>query len=337
MRIGVIGLGFMGSTHLEAYGKVRGFELAAVSSSSPKKLAGDLSDVGGNLGRGAGVIDFGSAARYSLAEDLIEDPGVEAVDICTPTYLHKPLALRALAAGKHVLVEKPMALSGEDCDEMVRFARAAGRALMVAQVLRFFPEYAIARSMILSGEIGVVRAATFRRRCAAPAWGRWLKDPARSGGGALDLLIHDLDFCQHVFGKPGAIRAVGCEDLEAGIDFVDARLDYGDGVPVLVSGGWHHPASFPFSMEFTILCDGGTLDYSSDKTGLRLHSAAGEAADVELPERDGFVAELQAFADACATGEPPSICRPEDSAESVRMALAMNRSRARGGVAAPVG
>ena len=336
MRIGVIGLGFMGSTHLEAYEKVRGFKLAAISSSSRKKRAGDLSDVGGNLGTGAGVVDFGGAARHARAADLIGDPAVEAVDICTPTHLHKPLALQALAAGKHVLVEKPMALCGEDCDEMLRAAQAAGRVLMVAQVLRFFPEYAAARSMIRAGGIGAVRAALFRRRCAAPAWGRWLKDPARSGGGVLDLLIHDFDFCQHLLGAPRTVSAVGSEDLEAGIDFAEARLDYGDGVPVLITGGWHHPESFPFSMEFTIICEGGTLDYSSDKEGLRLHRSDGEAVNVELPQQDGFVAELQAFVDACSTGEPPEVCRPEDSAEAVRMALAMNRSRARGGEAVPV-
>ena len=336
MQIGIVGLGFMGSTHFEAYQNVRGFELAAVASSSDKKLAGDLSEVGGNLGRGGGVVDFGPAARYTNADELIEDPLVEAVDICTPTHLHKPLALRALEAGKHVLVEKPMALSVADCEQMIVAARDAGRVLMVAQVLRFFPEYATARAMVVSGELGSVRAATFRRRCAAPAWGRWLKDPAKSGGGALDLLIHDFDFCQHLFGKPRGVRAVGPEDLSSGIDFVQAQLDYGDGVPVIVSGGWHHPASFPFSMEFTIICDGGTLDYSSDKSGLRLHSADGEALDVELPKHDGFEAELQAFVDGCISGKAPALCRPEDSAEAIGMALAMNQSRAAGGECVPV-
>ncbi len=321
----------MGSTHLEAYEQVRGFELAAVSSSSAKKRAGDLEEVGGNLGRGAGVVDFGLAGRYATAEELIDDPHVEAVDICTPTHLHKPLALRALAAGKHVLVEKPMALSVADCNEMIQAAREAGRVLMVAQVLRFFPEYATARTKLQSRELGSVRAASFRRRCAAPAWGRWLKDPERSGGGALDLLIHDLDFCQHVFGKPGSLRAIGCEDLEAGIDFVEAQLDYGDGVPVIVSGGWHHPKSFPFSMEFTILCEGGTLAYSSDQSGLRLHTAAGDLVEVDLPKQDGFVGELQAFVDACHAGTAPELCPPEDSAESVQIGLAMRQSRAAGG------
>ena len=336
MRIGVVGLGFMGSTHLEAYQNVRGFELAAVSSSSDRKLSGDLTDVGGNLDRGGGRIDFGSAARHRRAEDLIADPGVEAVDLCTPTHLHRPLALEALAAGKHVLVEKPMALSVSDCSAMISAARDAQRVLMVGQVLRFFPEYVAARAKVLSGDLGAVRAATFRRRCAAPAWGQWLSDPDLSGGGAFDLLIHDFDYCQHLFGAPETVSAIGCEDLDGGIDFVEARLDYGDGVPVIVSGGWHHLESLPFSMKFTILCDGGTLDYTSEKPGLRLHSAAGKMTEITLPEQDGFVAELQAFVDACETGEAPDNCRPEESAMSIRAALAMNRSRALGGAAVPL-
>ena len=331
MRIGVIGLGFMGSTHLEAYQQVGEFELAAVSSSSERKLSGDLTDVGGNLDRGGGQIDFGGAARYKRPEDLIDDPNVEAVDICTPTDLHKPLALRALAAGKHVLVEKPMALTEADCAEMVAAASSAGRVLMVAQVLRFFPAYVVARSIVHSGDLGSVRAAWFRRRCAAPAWGAWLKDPARSGGGVFDLLIHDFDYCRNLLGKPEAVSAIGAEDPEQGIDVVEAQLDYGDGVPVIISGGWHHPEIFPFSMEFTIVCDGGTLDYSSDIEGLALYNSKGKDVPLRLPEKDGFVAELQCFVDSCKAGVAPADCLPEESAESVAMTLAMRRSRASGG------
>ncbi len=331
LRVGVVGLGFMGAAHLEAYGAVNGCELAAVSSSSEKKLSGDLSDVGGNLDRGSGTYDFGSAARHRRSADLIADPSVDAVDLCTPTDLHAPLALEALAAGKHVLVEKPMALSGEDCDAMIEAARKANRVLMVAQVLRFFPEYAAAWATVRSGRLGRLRSATFRRRCAAPAWGQWLKDPVRSGGGALDLLIHDFDFCRHLLGVPESVSAVGAVDTAAGIDYVDARLHYGTGVSVSILGGWHHPASFPFSMEFTILCDSGTLDYSSDRTGLRLYKADGTAEDIETPTQDGFVGELQAFVNACSVGEPPEICRPEHSADSVRMALAMRTSRSQDG------
>ncbi len=336
MRIGVVGLGFMGSTHLEAYQQVRDFELAAVASSSAQKLAGDLSDTGGNLDRGGGKMDFGSAACYKTAADLIADPNVEAVDLCTPTHLHKELVLRTLAAGKHVLVEKPMALSVSDCMSMIEASGQANRVLMVAQVLRFFPEYATARRMVNSGELGKVCGAWFRRRCAAPAWGGWLKDRSCSGGGVLDLLIHDFDFCRHLFGKPRTVSATGHEDLDAGIDVVEAQLDYFDGVPVSISGGWHHPESFPFSMEFTIVCEKATLDYSSDKTGLRQYGEDGKLVEIELPQLDGFVAELQAFVDACNQNVVPVICPPEESAESIGMVLAMSRSREQGGVPIPV-
>ena len=95
-------------------------------------------------------MDFGKAARYRKFEDLLADPNVEAVDLCVPSYLHAKLALQALAAGKHVLVEKPMALTGEECDDMIAASKKAGKVLMVAQVLRFWPDYAAAWEMVHS-------------------------------------------------------------------------------------------------------------------------------------------------------------------------------------------
>ncbi|MDE0104064.1 MAG: Gfo/Idh/MocA family oxidoreductase [Bryobacterales bacterium] len=337
MRIGVIGLGFMGSAHLAAYKGVSGCEIGAVCSSDERKLAGDLGGVGGNLDRGGGRFDFGGAGRYQKPADLISDPSVDAVDICTPTHLHNPLAIEALRAGKHVLVEKPMALTVEDCLEMDEAAVSSGRVLMVAQVLRFFPEYLAARQLIVEGELGSVRMASFRRRCAAPAWGKWLKDPQCSGGGVFDLLIHDFDYARHMFGVPRAVRAVGHEDLEAGIDVTEAELLYDQGPTVVISGGWHHPASFPFSMEFTIVCEGGTLDYHSANPGLRLYAADGTGSEVALPEQDGFEAELQAFVDACRSGKPSEACPPEESAQAVAMTLAMRQSRSLGGGEVPTG
>ena len=337
MKVGIVGLGFMGATHLDAWARVEGFELAAVSSSDPKKLAGDLSGTGGNLERGGQTMDFGEAARYQTAQELFADPSVEAVDLCTPSYLHASQAIAALEAGKHVLVEKPMALSGEDCDRMIAAARAAGRVLMVAQVLRFWPDYAAARKIVRSGQLGPVRHAFFYRKCAAPGWSKWMHDKARSGGGAFDLLIHDFDYCRHLFGKPRAIRATGVEDMPKGIDTVEARLDYGTQGPlVTVAGGWRHPQSYPFSMEFTIVCDGGTLDFRSGLRELTLYKADGTSEEPEKPEADGFVAELTAFLEGCREGQAPAICTPEESAEAIRMTLAMDASRARGGEAVEI-
>src|SRR5580704_17978446 len=98
----------MGSTHLKALGNVRGVELAAVYSQDEKKLAGDLTSVHGNLGGGGEKLDFSGVTLHRQLDDVLADPDVEAVDICLPTDLHEGVAVEALRAGKHVLVEKPM-------------------------------------------------------------------------------------------------------------------------------------------------------------------------------------------------------------------------------------
>ena len=332
MKVGVVGLGFMGATHLDAWSKVPGFELAAVASHDDKKLSGDLSGTAGNLDRGGQQMDFSQAAKYHTAEELFADPNVEAVDLCIPSYLHAEQTIAALEAGKHVLIEKPMALSGAECDRMIEAARQAGKVLMVAQVLRFWPDFMAAREIIRSGKIGPVKHAFFYRKCAAPSWSKWMHDKSRSGGGAFDLLIHDFDYCRHLFGLPRTVTATGVEMMEKGIDTVEAHLDYGeDGPLVSIAGGWRHPTSYPFSMEFTIVCEGGTLDFRTGTRELTLYKADGSCEEPAKPEADGFVAQLTAFSEACAAGVAPENCKPEESADSVRMTLAMGESRDRGG------
>ena len=332
MKVGVVGLGFMGSTHLQAYQGIPGAEITAVASGDERKLAGDLSAIQGNLDRSGESMDFGAAARYKKPEEMLADPNVEAVDLCVPSDLHAPLAQAALHAGKHVLVEKPMALSGQECDAMVADSKRCNKVLMVAQVIRFWPDYIAARNLIQSGELGPVKSAFLRRKCAAPAWGKWMHDRSRSGGGVFDLLIHDFDFCLYAFGQPTAVQARGVEEMEKGIDVVEARLEYESPVEVHVSGGWHHPQGYPFSMEFSIVCEEGTLDFHSAQRRLTLYRQNGEVEEPQLAEKDGFEAELEAFVRACEAGKPPDDCRPEESAVATRMTLAMRASRERGGV-----
>jgi len=332
MRIGVAGLGFMGGTHLRAYQKVARAEIVAVASSDAKKLTGDRSTSQGNLERSGEALDLGEAARYRSAEELIADPNVEAVDLCVPSYRHAPLALAALRAGKHVLVEKPMALSAADCDAMIAASHESNRVLMVAQVLRFWPDYVEARRRVLSGELGAVKAAFFRRKCAAPAWSPWMRDRAKSGGGIFDLLIHDVDFSLHLLGKPKAVTAVGVEDLANGLDVVDASFEYEGDIPVSISGGWHLPSEYPFSMEFSIVLEGGTLDFHSAHRPLTLYRKNGPAEELSLSKDDAFQSELAAFVAACETGSAPKECRPEESALATRTALTMRTSRDHGGL-----
>ncbi len=335
MKIAILGLGFMGSTHIKAWRQIPGAEVVAVSSRDPQRLSGDLSGVQGNLGGPGEKLDFSAIAKYTRPEDAVTDPQVEAVDICLPTDLHEPLALLALRSGKHVLVEKPMALDGAAADRMIAEAERQGRTLMAAQVLRFIPAYSGAAGILASGRLGPVRAAIFRRRCAAPAWSAWLADRAHSGGGVFDLLIHDIDFCLHTFGKPDAVSATGYEDLSRGVDWILAQFWYPAIGAVAISGGWHHPAAYPFSMEFTIVADGGTLEFDSAGTPLSEYGADGLQHHVDTPETDGYRAELEYFLECASSARKPLACAPEESAAAVRLAHLMLASRALNGEKIP--
>ena len=319
MKIGVIGLGFMGVTHLKALREITQAELTAVCSDIPERLSGDLSGIQGNLG-GPGVkFDFSKIGRYTEVDDILKDPNVEAVDICLPTNLHAPVAIQAIQAGKHVLVEKPMALDATGCDQMICAAEKAGKILMAAQVLRFFPAYVMLRQQIRYGNVGPVYSALFRRRCAAPLWTVWSANKGLSGGGVFDLLIHDVDMCLHLFGAPREISASGYEDLAGGVDTLDARLYY-DNIPsVTVTGGWHHKGSYPFSMEYTVVTSAGTVDYSSEGRPPTLYRADGEKQDLKAPDVDGYQAEIAYFIECCASGTQPKLCPPRESASAVAL------------------
>ncbi len=331
MNIGVFGLGFMGSTHLKAYRNIPEAKVVAVASDIPKRLEGDLSDIQGNIGGPGERMDFSGIAKYSDPFNGLMNPEIEAVDLCLPTNLHAPVAIAALKAGKHVLVEKPMALSGADCDAMVRAAQETGRVLMAAQVVRFIPSYAAARKLVVSGELGPVRSAIFRRRCAAPAWSQWLGNKSLSGGGVFDLLIHDIDFAIHLFGKPDAVSAVGYEDLPRGIDWIAAGLFYPNIGGVVISGGWHHPKAFPFSMEYTLVGDCGTLEFNSSGVPPTLYTADGRAEVLETPNTDGYQAEIEYFVDCSAHNRQPEFCPPEESAAAVKLGLLLGEARQRNG------
>jgi predicted dehydrogenase len=331
MKIGVVGLGFMGSTHLKALRNVPQAELYAVVSGDPRKLEGDLSGIQGNIGGPGERFDFTGVRKYRTWQEAVADPELEALDICLPTNLHAEVAMAALGAGKHVLVEKPMALDGASADAMVAAARDSGRVLMTAHVLRFWPDYVALADTIRSGRVGPVRAAIFRRRCAAPGWSAWLGNKEASGGGVFDLLIHDVDFCLDLFGAPEAVSAVGYEDLGRGMDWITAQLHYAGIGGVVISGGWHHPGAFPFSMEYSVVAEGGTIEYSSALGPPALYRAGADKQTLPVDGRDGYEAELAYFVDCCLRGQRPERCPPEQSAAAVKLTRLMVEARDRGG------
>ena len=309
----------MGSTHLKALRSIPGVEIVAVCSVDERSLTGDLSGIQGNIGGPGEKYDFSAVKKFREVEPLLADEDIDAVDICLPTNLHAEVAIEALKSGKHVLVEKPMALDGASADAMVAEARRQNRILMSAQVLRFMPAYRALREALCGGELGAARHATFRRRCAAPAWSQWLGDPTKSGGGIFDLLIHDVDMCLHLFGNPAVVSATGYADAQAGIDVITGELHYPGLGTAVVSGGWHHPKSYPFRAEYTVVADKGTIEFTSGNGAPMLYRVDGSSGQLDLATTDGYQGEIEYFVECCRTGQQPALCPPEESAAAVKL------------------
>src|SRR4051812_47650578 len=207
--IGIVGLGFMGMIHYLAIRKLTGGRVVALCSRDPKKLAGDWTSIQGNFGPRGTQMDLSAQARHGDVAALLADPSVDLVDLCVPNDEHASLAIRALEAGKHVLVEKPIALTTADADAMVAAARSSGKLLMVAHVLPFFPEFAFAAEAIASRRHGGLQAAHMKRVIAKPEWSQGIANADRSGGPAIDLHIHDTHFLGLVCGVPKAVQSRG--------------------------------------------------------------------------------------------------------------------------------
>lgn len=334
MKIGVLGLGFMGRIHLGAYRGIPEAEIVAVASSDDRKLSGDLGLAKGNLGPQSDLINFNGVSRYRTAQELFADRQVEAVDLCVPTYVHASLAKAALQAGKHVLVEKPMALSSEECQIMIDVAQKCKKVLMVAHVVRYWPAYVMALNLVRSGKFGRLKSAFFRRECAAPTWSNWMMDRSKSGGGVFDLLIHDIDYCIYLLGKPKAIKATGTDDFERYMDHAKAQLIYDSGASVGVSGGWHASSTFPLSMGFSIVCENSKFEFQFPEKSykLKVYPRDGAMEELSVLDNDAYQAELQAFVNACTRGRYADECPPEDSALAISVALGMRKSCELGGV-----
>ena len=208
-NVGIAGLGFMGMIHYLAYQKVGAAKVHAMCETDAQRLAGDWRSIKGNFGPQGTMMDLEGINRYPDMGDFLADSDVEMVDLCLPPSMHADTAVRALEAGKHVLCEKPIALTAADADRMVAAAEKAGKLLMIGHVMPFFPEYQFAREVIASGKYGKLIGGNFKRIISDPLWVKGFFDPKSCGGPMIDLHIHDAQFIRLLCGMPRAVRSVG--------------------------------------------------------------------------------------------------------------------------------
>lgn len=320
--VGIVGLGFMGVTHFKALDKVRGGKVTAVCTRDKKKLAGDWRSVQGNFGGAGGRQDLSGIHCHAEFRDLLADPSVDLVDICLPTNMHVEATLAALEAGKHVLLEKPIALDLKEANSLIAAARKHQRHFMVAHVLRYFPEFALVKNIVDEGAYGPVLGAHFKRVIARPAW--WdAKGLARTGGPAIDLHIHDSDFIQYLFGMPQAVTAQGYIGRGGTVEYQSTHYHYANSpMAINAEGGWLSQQGCPFEHGYDVYFEKAALKFNSSwGQPPVLLSDDGKVSKPRLAKKDGFVGELQEAVDAIREDRPSAVLGAAGARDSLRLCL----------------
>ncbi len=314
IRIGIVGVGFMGMIHYLAAAKLRGARVTALCTRDPKKLAGDWRGIRGNFGPAGTRMDLGDIKRYTDFEEMCADPDLDLIDICTPTHLHPEMARIALQAGKNVLVEKAIALTTQDADGMLRAAEKAGRLLMVAHVLPFFPEFAFVVETIRSGKYGRLLGGHFKRIIAQPDWSDDIADAGKTGGPAVDLHIHDTHFISLIAGVPRRVFSTGHSPDGRNVSYLTTQYLYDstDRTPALTcSSGAAAKKGREFVHGFELYLEKATLLFESGTQPLTVLTEDGKKKQPRLKGSTeaiaAFTAELQAAVEGVRSGIVPDL------------------------------
>jgi predicted dehydrogenase len=296
MRVGILGTGHMGNTHARQYRKMPDVQVG-YHDRHPE--------------RADSFRERWAAECCTSSDELIA--WADIVDVCLPTDLHLEYALKAIAAGKSVFLEKPIANTLADASKIIEAAEKAGVPLMVGHVVRTFPEYEAAHKMIKAGKIGRPAAARMRRGGTAPTGlNHWFMDLSRSGGVLLDLVIHDFDWLRWTLGEVSSLysRSVGLSRGQ-GPDYALTTLTFQSGAVAHVEGTWMDPAGFRTTFE--VAGSEGLIEFDSRTSpALKISRPGALSTDsAHAPERDPYYRELRGFVDAVKQGTPPPISGEE--------------------------
>lgn len=316
VKVGLVGCGFMGTMHANVYSVLKGADLIGVYDHKPERAKAFVEKWGGRL--------------YSSFDDMLGDSEIDMVDVCLPTHVHAEFTIKACEAGKHVMCEKPMALSLPDADLMISSAKKAGVKMMVGHCIRFWPEYEALKKLVDSRSLGKILSLNLTRYGAFPTYtvGQWAADPKQAGGG-MDMHIHDTDFVLYLLGEPKSMVSHGNKDAR-GVGHFFTTMDYGDCVAHL-EGGWNLPQGAPFRMEFRAVFekgaamyrDGALWIYEEGATPRQHETQQMEASGTtgNLSSLGGYYNELAYFVDCIAQDKMPETVTPESSRQSLRYVL----------------
>lgn len=313
LQIGVIGAG-VGVLHVAAYQHIPGVKVIA--------LAGQDDD---RVQRVA--LEHNIAQTFHDYQDLLKLPQIDAVSICVPNALHAPIAIAALEAGKHVLVEKPLARTTAEGQAMVAAAEKSGRILMTCFDKRFRGDSLWLKRYVESGALGTIyyAKAYWMRRAGIPRPGSWFVSKEQAGGGPLiDLGVHMLDLALHLLGEPQPLTVSASTYAEFGPrgqkgwmmretasdtrhpyeveDLATAFIRLDGGVTLLLEASWatHSSAGDDFGVVLYGTEGGAEMSsqfYTHEKTVRLFSDVNGVPVDAtpRIPKADGHQGMIEQF------------------------------------------
>ncbi len=325
-RIGIIGAGAIARVHADRWQKMPGAEIAGYFDIVPEAAQRAVAQYGGRV--------------YDSLHGLLAD--VDAVDICTTAVAHKEPILAAAAAGVPMVCEKPLARRLRDCYEIVETVERTGTPLFVAQVVRFFPQYARAKQLLDSGQLGEPGVIRTVRGGSMPRAGgtfhsSYYSDFEQSGGTILDVSIHDIDFVRWCFGEVERVFARGLMFAGEGKDHALITLRFENGALGHIEGSWAFPPG-KFRTRLEIAGTKGIVEWDSlDRDPMEISlidpdagpDVTASSASPLAVEDDPYYGELAHFIE-CIESRKPFLVSPHDGLMAVKISLAAIESERRG-------
>lgn len=304
LKVALVGVGGISGAHIPVWDAMEDAELVALCDIRPERME-RYAD---------------TKHCYTDFDEMLEKEQIDILDITLPTYMHVDFACKAMEKGINVLTEKPISLKVEDVARAYSTAERNNVKFMVAQVLRFWPEYSYIREVYQSGKYGKLLSGSMTRIGSAPknSWNNWFLDEKLSGLVPFDLHIHDLDFLVYSFGDPKSCKSY--RNRQKDQDFFNAIYDYGDFFITCQSGWYASP--YPFTAEYrfqfedaVISTEGGPLKVY-ERGGNILTLTGGDQDDkgdnlgYTVPQSNAYADEIHYFFDCVKNNKPVEKVQP---------------------------
>lgn len=324
-NIAIIGCGMIYKSHIRAIQQLPNAKCAAVS------------DINGDKARAAGE-SVGCPWFTDAAEMLEKMPEIDFCILALPTHIHYDYISLCAKYKKAVLCEKPFTITTEDAERTGKLIKDTGITYMTAQVVRFWTGYTEIKRMLEAGEFGELYMSYFSRCSERQAWdNKWLFDPRHGGGAMFDMMVHDIDFMNYLFGEADCVYALASKDETQCYDNVFASVTYKNGVKAVAETAFNMHTGFPFTMYAKVMGSlaAAELYYSA---GYDINQRDGAVAElrifregkapeiIKLEQYDAYAAEIGYFIDCLEKGEKPQVVTPEQSVEVIRLVNAIKES-----------